>query len=64
MSKRTDIWDLQQVQHTISCSKPEIETLETDVHHVQISSHSSDLIVDFEHISDLFLLFLLLNLSR
>ena len=53
-------------QLTFTCSKLIIETLEESVKYVQ-SEHwcrFSDAIVNFEHISPLFLVFLLLTLNR
>ena len=49
---------------TFTCSKSTMETLERGVKHVQSWRRSGVSIVKFEHISHLFLVFLLLNLSK
>ena len=50
---------------TFTCSKSTIETVEKGIKHVQ--SHrrrSGNFIVNFEHISHLYLVFLLLSLNK
>ena len=52
------------IQSAITCSKLTIETLEKGVFNVNFWRHSGVFIVNFEHISHLALVFLLLPLSR
>ena len=61
---RGEIWrPFLRPQPAITCSKLTIETLEQGVKYVQIC-RSGVIIANFEHISHLVLLFLLLTLSR